>query len=404
MGNVGQYAETSRQLLARPDAMSITWLFWCSMDGKTPLAMLELGPEMLMKWLLVGHYGRGNLGDDAMLEGLQSLVGARVDLLVAAGAPLASRSWVPERSWRLLRGLIASDGLALGGGTLIHDHGQSKRFRYRGALKSFLLAAVSRSLGKPVVCVGMGLGPVHRPFTKWLARRVLRWSKFVGLRDHASLELARALCPGCEPVRGADLAFHLEIGKVEPPKHPVRCVGLQILPVAGVLGRGHIPALPEALDAPILLSQLQARNVKRVKIFAFSTKPKEDDRNEAEKWARVFRPSLACQVCVPDSPQRALKEMAECDVLMGMRYHFTLFGFLLQRPQIALAYHPKCIQLVRDLGYADRVFMEPEEWKAIPGRLASLLDRPDGFLATTTRETWRDRCRHALPENWLAES
>ena len=89
------------------------------------------GP-LVTRVLLVGHYGRNNLGDDAMLEGIRRTIPDGVRLTVLAGRPLPQLRTAPERPWAFVQQLVRNDWIWFGGGTHIHDLGDNPRFVNRG--------------------------------------------------------------------------------------------------------------------------------------------------------------------------------------------------------------------------------------------------------------------------------
>lgn len=144
------------------------------------------------KVLLCGYYGEHNLGDDALLHVLLGAIPPSWDPLVtvhdaeAVMAMYPGIATVPRRSLRAAAAAVFGvDALVLGGGSLLQDSTSFKSLLYY-----LLLIGVARLRGIPVILWGQGLGPLHRPLSRWLVRCVLPWVQAIGWRDPTSEGLA----------------------------------------------------------------------------------------------------------------------------------------------------------------------------------------------------------------------
>ena len=150
---------------------------------------------MTRRLLAVGYQGFENVGDEAILTGIESILGdgrATVSAIVCGpvpgsvvGFPGARRISSPRLlpTGPALRALWASDGLLLSGGGLIHDHWPSVIPRY------LFWIVLARALGKRVAWLGVGVGPISRGWQRVLARLALRLTTIALVRDAASTEL-----------------------------------------------------------------------------------------------------------------------------------------------------------------------------------------------------------------------
>ncbi len=166
-----------------------------------------------MKALLMGYYGARNLGDEMMLVCLRPWLenqGFELTILSefpeeiershglpsVANWPLLGQ-WAWKTAWLrggalgVIRALIRTDALIVGGGDLIRDDCGWRQFMF--SLEKVLLARV---LGKKVFLVNTGVG---QPHTRW-ARRLLQWAlrscDRIIVRDQRSLDLCRELGAG----------------------------------------------------------------------------------------------------------------------------------------------------------------------------------------------------------------
>lgn len=158
-----------------------------------------------MKIALSGYYGFDNAGDEALLLAISSSIKSLVpdcEFVVFSGNPSKTRQLHNVRAvynmnpWSVTRELLSCDLIISGGGSIFQDVTSSRSLLYY--ISVVLLA---RLLGKPVVFYAQGVGPVRKPFNRWLLGRVANHVNLITLRDQASRE------------------FMLQLGVRKPPLH-----------------------------------------------------------------------------------------------------------------------------------------------------------------------------------------
>ena len=146
-----------------------------------------------MRVVLCGYYGMGNGGDEALLASLLQMLPDHVIPVVLSGNPTETSmrygvKAYPRKSlqgiWAALRG---AQGFIWGGGSLMQDATSPLNPLYYGGL--MLLAQVR---GLKTLAWAQGIGPLQRPWTRWLTRTVLKRCTGVSVRDQASAALAAA--------------------------------------------------------------------------------------------------------------------------------------------------------------------------------------------------------------------
>lgn len=144
----------------------------------------------IMRCVLVGNYGTGNLGDEALKDYfLASFPDIEWITLSAASAgdreavrlPAGLRSFCSLRWLRTLRLMHRCDAVVFGGGTLFTDIESVQACVIWG-----IHAWVARLLGKPVLLCFQGIGPFRTKAGERIARRVVRDARYVSVRDQAS--------------------------------------------------------------------------------------------------------------------------------------------------------------------------------------------------------------------------
>lgn len=149
-----------------------------------------------MRVALIGNYGTGNVGDEALKEYFLTRF-PEVQWVVLSASPEGDAAMSGGRRWietqrlpfglrsfvgggwlRTLRLLRDCDALVFGGGSLFTDVESVK-----APLLWWWHARVARWLGVPIFLAFQGIGPLKTRVGKWCAGRVLGWSSYVSVRD-----------------------------------------------------------------------------------------------------------------------------------------------------------------------------------------------------------------------------
>lgn len=158
----------------------------------------------MKKAIIIGSFGCGNKGDDAILDALNILIKEKYELIPTVGEYGGIEQIVHGEaiSLRLNEGfsfavaksvtcfllkyfvlLNSVDAVIIGGGSLLHDITIYNLPFY--ALLEFL----AEMRKKPVYYIGVGAGPISRKHSKRLIKRILNNSKGVLVRDPVDYQL-----------------------------------------------------------------------------------------------------------------------------------------------------------------------------------------------------------------------
>ena len=161
-----------------------------------------------------GYFGCGNLGDDAILEGLLEELShgyPGVGILALTDRPRRSRRrfGIPcynrKNPLSVFWALLLSDGFLCGGGSLLQNlTSRRSLFYYLGLLRQ------ARRLGCVPVLFAAGIGPLLGEQDPLRVAKELKKCPYIGLRDETSRKELQAL--GLDPARlhvGADPAILL---------------------------------------------------------------------------------------------------------------------------------------------------------------------------------------------------
>lgn len=165
-----------------------------------------------MRYVLVGNYGVGNFGDEALQEYFLSafpemewhVLSAHPSGGELSRLPAGFRSFFLTRWWRTLAALRRSDGLVFGGGTLFTDIES-----VRACLLWWWHGFMAWVLGRRIILAFQGIGPFRTRMGEWCARWIVARAVFVSVRDAASFERVRSWRKNTNIIQTADPVISL---------------------------------------------------------------------------------------------------------------------------------------------------------------------------------------------------
>ncbi len=292
----------------------------------------------MAKFLLLGYYGYGNAGDEAVLLALaQGLErgGHEIGVLSASSqtekllAPMSVRTFNRLKPLEIVWGLLWCDLLVLGGGSLLQDvTGPFSLHYYLGLIQ------LAKMLGKPYALCAQGLGPLLRKGSQKRVGRIAKGARHLSVRDLKSRELLVDL--GVEPSQiqlVADPVWSLPLAEVatDPPiEEPYLLFALRPW-------QGREELLFEALPGVMRQTGLP---------IVYATMHPEFDLPLARRLAA----EVGGQVAEAHSFSELLGYFAGAQVVCAMRLHALIFAALLGKRSVAISYDPKVDALVEELG------------------------------------------------------
>lgn len=144
-----------------------------------------------MRCILVGNYGDGNIGDEALKEAILAKF-PEVEWTVLSARPREGelprlpggiRSFLRMHWLQTIKAMRQCDAIVFGGGSLFTDSES-----LRACFLWWIHARVATTAGVPVFLAYQGIGPFHTAIGEWLARDAVRHAAFVSVRDSASAQ------------------------------------------------------------------------------------------------------------------------------------------------------------------------------------------------------------------------
>lgn len=279
--------------------------------------------------VIVGYYGFGNLGDEAIRVALRAALNEREGLqpVWLVSQPQDTNEVNRAHPHAILAELRRSVALVFGGGGLLQNKTSTRSHLYY--LSLILLA---RSLRRPVFLLGQGIGPINGRFAQAVTRFALSKARYIGCRDRGSLDFIQSL--GLDGELDGDLFFLTPPWKERLEEQHNGEMQI-ILSLKGVGKVTRFVALLKGIDA--------GRNVS----FVFLTFFPAEDRSLAESIVQQL--DSPCRIVLPISIEEASSELARVDLLISSRLHPLEFALRTGTPILAITEDPKIERFVEEV-------------------------------------------------------
>lgn len=301
--------------------------------------------------LLAGHFGCGNLGDDAIMLGFVQAIGTEFDVVVMSG--------VPEDTYRLygLRSIQRKDmssfsdevdrcdALVFAGGSIFQDATSARSVAYYANL-----VKRAKKANKKVFLVGQGVGPLDGFFSKRMAASAFNAADAIVCRDPSSPSLLKSIGVTAPIKVGADLAFLLpETAPSEDASYAVgnmKTVGIAPRP----FGNNSKAAVQLFGDLARLL-------------FQANMMPVLIEMDSKHDGPLIMEISKTQGGKVPDirkltTPMHVQGRMARMDAVIAMRLHAGILATTVGIAPFMLSYDPKVAAFAKMLDMGGSIAVE----------------------------------------------
>ena len=339
------------------------------------------------------RYGIGGV-DRIGFSGPRAEMAARfADVLRCASGARALPADDP--AWAVIEAVAGADAVAIAGGGNLASTWPLHVYE-RAAL-----AAIAERLGRPLVVTGQTLGPRLEAADRELVGGMLRSARLVGVREHASAELAREL--GVAPdrlVANRDDATFLGIGDGDATAGTAEASAKRIL-VSLSVSLGGLPREQVVAGLAASLDGLASRTGLPLLFHPHfgsvdPTVVAGDEVLHEEVRSRLRSPSEALQ---PGDPRPAARLARGAAMLVTSRYHPAVFAGPGAVPIAALAADDyTAVKLRGATGWWEQDGVIELATAASPAGADALQGVWDA------RESARSRARDLLPEAQAASS
>ncbi|ADQ13947.1 polysaccharide pyruvyl transferase CsaB [Halanaerobium hydrogeniformans] len=317
------------------------------------------------KIVISGYYGFDNLGDEAILAGIISLLKKKnkelkITVLSASpeqsaqryGVEAVSRTSIPK----ILALLKEADLFISGGGSLLQDITGSGSVPYYLGL--FWLAKLQNC---KTAFYAQGVGPLNKKRSRLLTAFSLNRFDFIGVRDKASQQLLKDIGLKKDIKLTVDPVFALykrENVVRQKIKGELK-IGVSVRPWP----TSYLNELAKGLNG----------FAQKYKV-GYQLFPMH--KGSDEKTSQELKELLDADGEIIDlaaEPEAALKEFSLLDLFLGVRLHSLIFALINQIPSLALSYDPKIEGLIDPIDYLPLLKLEGLKAEEVEQKLEQLL-------------------------------
>ncbi len=304
--------------------------------------------------------------------------------------------FVEVRPWRMLREIMKSSVLVMGGGTHLYDQGNllGRLTVLTGWLTSITLAKIS---GARVWLIGIGIEPIKTKWGAFFFKSLLGLADFISARDSTSFQIAQSMGFKRKSVQSFDLiALLLDFVASSPEQESCgtiqanklarpKTIGLAVLPFFEIYtgdkttDKFFVQRIAESLN-----KWLEKDDKNTVCLFTTKGASKDHDVLVTNLLCASLTPQERVRLIPYDSdPRQTLAKIGRCDAFIGMRYHSCVFAYLSGVPLLMVNYFHKCQALADDINLPRSALITPDEILdgLLEERLTLLATFPDSFVA-----------------------
>lgn len=270
----------------------------------------------MKNYVLVGNYGVGNFGDEALKqyfldeydECKWSVLSAQPSKREFSRLPSGIRSFLSFQWMRTLREIKKSEGMVFGGGTLFTD--------IESVLACFLWwihARTAQLFGKKTYFAFQGFGPFKSRLGQWFAASALKRAEYISLRDSLSAKRYMDTKVNKNYVQTFDPIFSL----IQNEKHDDSTKKVLILIPRNNSGATFQLAMQNAL---------RSQHYDEVRVLSM----KPDDAQERE-FIEKLKSSCTARVSVhaTNTLSDIIDGLSDADSVISERYHGAIAAIAL---------------------------------------------------------------------------
>ncbi len=365
-----------------------------------------------------GFFGALNVGDEAVClavaEGLRAE--SPGSLAIVTRNPRVTREFTgldanlvegfyptPAFWWNLRKyvtRLAHSERVVIGGGGILQDV-----HSWTTVVTHLLPGALGIAFGRPVVTVGLGVGPIQARWLRWLTGAVCRRMSLVQVRNPRSREELVACGVPAERIHlTSDVVPALDLKEHAHPRASelARVIGFGLRRWDGLNETGVVA----------LWNEIAARGC-RLKLLTYEP---SGDRPFYEELLARCSPECRAQseIHIPTKLHESIEALASVDALVAMRLHACVFAALVGAPFLALSYHHKVQQFVEELGlshnlrslegvdssWADEILDLPRRCTMATAEVAKNLDQIRDRASENMAAASRATASYSIADRW----
>lgn len=301
-----------------------------------------------VKIAICGYYGRGNLGDEAILGAITSQI-EKVSADRTSNDKKLVKIYVIKNKdpFKILKILNKTDLFIFGGGSLLQNSTSSASlFYYLGVI------VLARVMSKRSIMLANGIGPLNesvlpRKTMTYLVSHAINTFDFISVRDTRSQKLLKEALPN----RKIDLIFDPALslfasgsrGGADLVKIRAKSCEEKRYFVFCPCARGFKSAGVSAAAVAKALIELANEHKMEIKLLVLN-------ENEDGSVASELEKLTGASVCAPKGVSELCEVLVSAKFVMSQRYHGTLFAVACGTQTLSLSCDPKISAFCEDFG------------------------------------------------------
>ena len=289
----------------------------------------------LKKITLCGYYGRGNLGDEIILDAILTKikeVHPNANIQILKNKNLLSNA----------RKMSGADLFVFGGGSILQNATSNASLFYY-----LTLIRLSTLLCKRKIMLANGIGPIiSRQTTKKILLRALKHTinrfDYISVRDTNSQKFLQKLLPNRKihlvPDPAIETFANINRGLINSPQSTPNNAFFVFCPQANALKKAQIT--PDTLAKSLLI--VSNLHNARLKIVIFNEKEDLPIAKELKKHLKNV------EIVIPHTANKAALAFLGAKFVISSRYHASLLAISLGLPTLSISTDPKILAISSD--------------------------------------------------------
>jgi polysaccharide pyruvyl transferase CsaB len=302
--------------------------------------------------LLLGYYGFGNAGDEAVLAGLIQSIrseslknGIEIEIGVLSNNPndtaktYSVKAFHRFRVFEILKAISWCDLLAAGGGSLLQDVTSAHSvYYYLG------LVRLAQILKKKTMFIAQGIGPLNNPKSRNYTAFVANKCDAITVRDSDSASLLRQI--------GVD---NVDVGITADPALLLGKPSIQNTDQANTVLISLRPWKSDHDFLNIIVNAVKQTETAIDKFVPLACSS-EDIPELTKVMAILNSTTISSEAIQSLTYDQILEVMKSAKFVIGMRLHSLILAMSCGVPCVALSYDPKVKAFMEQSGQGNQVF------------------------------------------------
>ena len=293
-----------------------------------------------------GYYGYNNIGDEillrAILENLKKYFPTSKVKFVYKNKEQAKKLNIPVVE-NYKQDIKNSDVILFGGGTQFSDIDGTQA---KNLFHNLKLIFYSKILGKKIICLGVGVGPINNVLSKIIISLSLMLTDLILVRDQNSFSVLKKMKLSQKTIITYDLALSYIKLKNMRTKAKIKKIGVNLIDLDG---DSFLNGIIDNLN-----NLMEDRNLN---FYLFSAEKSQ------ENYLYLIKEKLNENIEIinyQENIESYLEMIKDFDIIISTKLHPLIFSLAFSIPCIAISYQGKVSSIMKDAGLTNFI-IEPKE-------------------------------------------